>query len=410
MSTLDGLDAVDDEAAPAGRPSPRGNRLLAVLVMAMAAATAFAGFVTIAPNRILSGRAVAAVDALPGAEFAILVLILAGLGATALIRPGRGADLIAAALAGLLFFGLLFAAGDIATGVLAERGTAARTSFGAGFWILAAAALLVLIDAVARLRPGPVLGPLGVVVLLGLIWAVVASGRLDDLSLMREYMARRDRFGVEILRHLQLVALALAIALPSGAALGLWARARRGTAPLIFGVLNLLQTVPSIALFALLIGPLTSLATAVPALKAAGVSGIGVAPAVIALALYALLPTARGVVAGFASVPEAAIEAARGMGLSDRQILVQVSLPLALPVLLAGLRIVLVQTIGLAVVAALIGAGGLGAFVFQGLGQTATDLVLLGALTAIALALAADVVLRAASAWLATRLTGARTS
>ena len=98
------------------------------------------------------------------------------------------------------------------------------------------------------------------------------------------------------------------------------------------------------------------------------------------------------------------------MGLSDRQILVQVSLPLALPVLLAGLRIVLVQTIGLAVVAALIGAGGLGAFVFQGLGQTATDLVLLGALTAIALALAADVVLRAASAWLATRLTGARTS
>lgn len=410
MSTLDGLDAVDDEAAPAGRPSPRGNRLLAVLVMAMAAAAAFAGFVTIAPNRILSGRAVAAVDALPGAEFTILVLILAGLGAAALIRPGRGADLIAAALAGLLFFGLLFAAGDIATGVLAERGTAARTSFGAGFWILAAAALLVLIDAVARLKPGPVIGPLGVVVLLGLIWAVIASGRLDDLSLMREYMARRDRFGIEILRHLHLVALALAIALPLGAALGLWARARQGAAPLIFGVLNLLQTVPSIALFALLIGPLTSLATALPALKAAGVSGIGIAPAVIALALYALLPTARGVVAGFASVPEAAIEAARGMGLSDRQILVQVSLPLALPVLLAGLRIVLVQTIGLAVVAALIGAGGLGAFVFQGLGQTATDLVLLGALTAIALALAADVVLRAASAWLATRLTGARTS
>ncbi|WP_372006662.1 ABC transporter permease [Tistrella mobilis] len=409
MSTLDGLDAVDDEAAPAGRPSPRGNRLLAVLVMAMAAATAFAGFVTVAPNRILSGRAVAAVDALPGAEFTILVLILAGLGAAALIRPGRGADLIAAALAGLLFFGLLFAAGDIATG-LAERGTAARTSFGAGFWILAAAALLVLIDAVARFKPGPVIGPLGVVVLLGLIWAVIASGRLDDLSLMREYMARRDRFGIEILRHLHLVALALAIALPLGAALGLWARARQGAAPLIFGVLNLLQTVPSIALFALLIGPLTSLATTFPALKAAGVSGIGIAPAVIALALYALLPTARGVVAGFASVPEAAIEAARGMGLSDRQILVQVSLPLALPVLLAGLRIVLVQTIGLAVVAALIGAGGLGAFVFQGLGQTATDLVLLGALTAIALALAADVVLRAASAWLATRLTGARTS
>ena len=110
-------------------------------------------------------------------------------------------------------------------------------------------------------------------------------------------------------------------------------------------------------------------------------------------------------VSGFSigGVPPAAIDAARGMGMTRRQIFWQVEAPLALPVLLAGLRIVLVQAIGLTVVAALIGAGGLGTFVFDGLGQYATDLVLLGALPAIALALTADWLLRLAASALARR-------
>ena len=122
------------------------------------------------------------------------------------------------------------------------------------------------------------------------------------------------------------------------------------------------------------------------------------APAIVALVLYALLPVVRNTVAGLAGVDPAVIEAARGMGLTSGQIFRQVELPLALPVLLAGLRIVIVQAIGLAVVAALIGAGGLGSFVFEGLGQYAVDLVLLGALPAILLALAADFVLQTLAA------------
>jgi osmoprotectant transport system permease protein len=105
----------------------------------------------------------------------------------------------------------------------------------------------------------------------------------------------------------------------------------------------------------------------------------------------------RNTVVGLAGVDSAVIEAGRGMGLTARQIFRQVELPLALPVLLAGLRIVTVQAIGLAVVAALIGAGGLGTFVFEGLGQYAVDLVLLGALPAIFLALAADFLLQTIS-------------
>jgi len=139
-----------------------------------------------------------------------------------------------------------------------------------------------------------------------------------------------------------------------------------------------------------LIVPLSALAAAAPSLAAFGIAGIGPAPAIVALILYALLPVVRNTVAGIAAVDPAVIDAARGMGMSERQLFRQVQLPLAMPLLLAGLRIVTVQTIGLAVVAALIGAGGLGTFVFAGLGQYAADLVLLGSLPTIALALGAD--------------------
>jgi len=132
-------------------------------------------------------------------------------------------------------------------------------------------------------------------------------------------------------------------------------------------------------------------------LREIGIRGIGFTPALIALVLYALLPMARAVHAGFSTVPTATLDAARGMGFDRRQILAEVTVPLSLPSLLAGLRIVTIQLIGLAIVAALIGAGGLGTFVFQGLGQTATDLVLLGALTAVFMALAVDMALRALS-------------
>jgi osmoprotectant transport system permease protein len=106
------------------------------------------------------------------------------------------------------------------------------------------------------------------------------------------------------------------------------------------------------------------------------------------------LPIVRNSVAGIAGVDPAVINAARGMGMTRRQLFWRVELPLALPLLLAGLRIVTVQAVGLTVVAALIGAGGLGSFVFEGLGQYAADLVLLGALPAIGLALAADFLLQ----------------
>ncbi len=115
----------------------------------------------------------------------------------------------------------------------------------------------------------------------------------------------------------------------------------------------------------------------------------------MALFLYSLLPIVANTVVGLAGVPRAANDAARGIGMTGRQRLFKVEFPLALPVILTAIRIVLVQNIGMATIAALIGGGGFGVFVFQGIGQTAMDLVLLGAVPTVALAFASAVVLDA---------------
>src|SRR4030095_158406 len=136
------------------------------------------------------------------------------------------------------------------------------------------------------------------------------------------------------------------------------------------------------------------LATALPSVRHFGISGIGMAPAVIALVLYSLLPVARSTVAGLGQVPRSVVEAAAGMGLSRTQVLRRVEIPIALPVFLSGVRIAAVQAVGLAVVAALIGAGGLGTLVFQGLASGALDLVLLGVIPVVALAVLVDAAFR----------------
>jgi osmoprotectant transport system permease protein len=220
--------------------------------------------------------------------------------------------------------------------------------------------------------------------------AIAASGELNSLSLAREFHAQRATFATELLRHIGLVAAAVSLASFCAIPLVLAAVYRPGTRSAIFTTLNLLQTIPSIALFGLLIAPLSFVAAHVPLARDIGIGGIGAAPALIALVLYGLLPLVRSADAGLRNVAPNVQEAARGMGMNAQEIFWKVDFPLALPALLSGLRVVTVQSIGLAVVAALIGAGGLGTFVFQGIGEYALDLVLVGALPTILLAVAAD--------------------
>ncbi|BAB72930.1 ABC transporter permease [Anabaena sp. FACHB-709] len=182
------------------------------------------------------------------------------------------------------------------------------------------------------------------------------------------------------LEHLFLVGIAISISIIIGIPLGILITRQKQLRQPILGIANILQTIPSLALFGLLIP--------VPV-----IGGIGATPAIVALALYSLLPLIRNTYTGISGVDPAIREAGRGMGMTDRQLLLQVEIPLAMSVILAGVRVATVISIGIATIAAAIGAGGLGVFIFRGIAVVNDQLILAGAVPAAAIALLADLLI-----------------
>jgi osmoprotectant transport system permease protein len=179
-----------------------------------------------------------------------------------------------------------------------------------------------------------------------------------------------------LLEHLMIVALALAVAIPAGVALGLLlSRSKNGSArDAIFALLGVGQTIPSLAILALAVGTI----------------GLGTLPAVLAIVVYIIIPVARNTTAGIALVPPATVDAARGIGMSGWQILKGVEIPLALPLILAGVRTATVVAISTGTLAYLIGAGGLGELIFTGIALFRPEMMIAGAAPAALLALGAD--------------------
>jgi osmoprotectant transport system permease protein len=364
----------------------------ALLTVIGSAALAFLPFVVWKANRILPGDPRSLFDVLPASAALAFYLVMGAVALVALCVAGVRLRLLAALL-GVVCVSLAVAA---ASDALTPPGNpVVRVSPGAGFWIVLIATGLLATDAITRLRPGPGLRVLWLAAFALVACLALASGLFDHLSIMREYAVNATRFAREARQHVLLALGSLTAAIIVGLPLGILCHRILGIRAGVLGALNFIQTIPSIALFGILMAPLGALAAAFPLAAALGIRGIGAAPAVVALFLYSLLPVVANTVVGLVRVPAATVEAARGMGLTSRQVLTDIELPLALPVIVTGIRIVLVQNIGLVTVAALIGAGGLGAFVFQGIGQTAIDLVLLGAIPTVVLAFSAAVLLDA---------------
>lgn len=200
------------------------------------------------------------------------------------------------------------------------------------------------------------------------------------------------RYADEILQrsgeHLFLVIAATSIAILIGIPLGILITRHPAFGQPILTFANVMQTIPSLALFGFLLP--------IPI-----IGGIGAKTAIVALILYSLLPIIRNTYIGISSVDPAIREAGRGMGMTDRQLLLQVEIPLAMSVILAGVRVATVIGIGLATIAAAIGAGGLGEFIFRGVAVVDNQLILAGAVPAAIMALAADFGL----GWIERRLT-----
>ena len=191
--------------------------------------------------------------------------------------------------------------------------------------------------------------------------------------------------------------ISIGVAISIGIPLGILITRQPQLAKPILAIANAIQTIPSLAIFGFLIS--------VPFL-----GGIGKIPAIVALSLYALLPLIRNTYTGIKSVDPAIIEAGRGMGMSDRQLLWQVEIPLALGIILAGVRVATVICVGIATIAAAIGGGGLGVLIFRGIATVNNELILAGAIPAAIIALGADLLLSWLEASLDTKKTTGKVS
>jgi osmoprotectant transport system permease protein len=199
----------------------------------------------------------------------------------------------------------------------------------------------------------------------------------SNISFLEYFIGRLPEVISQTIIHLSITGTAVLIAIIIGVPLGILITRNRQAARLILTVANVMQTIPSLAFFGLMI-PLL---------------GIGRPLAVFVLFLYALLPIIKNTYTGIKGVDDSLTEAGRGMGMTNRQLLTMVEIPLALPVMMAGIRIAAVINIGTATIAALIGAQGLGSFIFRGISMGSNNLILTGAVPAALLALSVDYLL-----------------
>ncbi|CAN5715241.1 ABC transporter permease [soil metagenome] len=198
-----------------------------------------------------------------------------------------------------------------------------------------------------------------------------------------------DLIGALAVQHISIVAVAVGLAILTGVPIGIAITQDRGVADAVLYVASIIVTVPSIALFGLMI----------PVLSMIG-QGIGWLPAVIAILLYSQLPIIRNTYTAITNIDPALREAARGMGMTPAQRLWRVEIPIAVPVIMAGVRTAVVMNIGVAAIAAYIGAGGLGVLISRGISQTDERQLIAGALAVSLLALVADYVLLLIQKWL----------
>ena len=370
----------------------RVDRLGVVLVAGGALAVAWMPFIIVKANRIAAGKPQLLTQLL-GQPAAMVLLVL--LTATALAVLFLHNQFLRLGIGTLAIVMLIVTLGLVSTAATPTGSTVARITPGGSFWVLLAVVGLMISDALVKLQLTPWRRLSALALYTALLAAVLRSGLLDNLSIMKEYGNNADKFWHEALGHLFLslgsVAIAIVLALP----LGIFCFWQPRLRAVVLRALSLVQTIPSLALFGILMLPLGYIAAHVPFAAAIGIQGIGTAPALVALVIYSLLPIVANTVVGLTGVDPSVRDAAAGMGLTRRQILTGIDLPLAFPVILTGIRIVLVQAIGLVTVAALIGGGGFGLFIFQGIGQTANDLVLLGAVPTVFLAFSSAVILDA---------------
>jgi len=265
------------------------------------------------------------------------------------------------------------------------------------FMVLAVSCLLVLVAVLYNMRSiedfWMVIFALGfsVIAYSTLIHPLFVSGPI------KFFANNLHETSVQLVAHMRIVGIALIIAIVTGVPVGVYITRHPGAAGIVLYISSILITIPSIAMFGFMMPILSTIDNAWDAVNGIG---IGVVPAITALALYSQLPIIRNTYIALKSVDPATIEAGKGMGMTNFQLLVQLQLPLSAPIIMAGVRTAVVMGIAIAAIAAYIGAGGLGLFVSEGLQMSTNDSVIAGAIAMSLLAIVADIFLGKAEEWI----------
>ena len=364
-------------------------------------------YMMIRPNRIENGAllnfttALGSTSVLFGAVFVALLIIMY------LIHTKRTDKNWLMVPASILSFGVFI----ITTGLTASHhivgmGSSARVSLGMSFWLMFAGFLLIMVQAVtlsARPHLTRLILLIAVILIIGLGYT---SGILKDISILKELNSKSDRIWDEMIRHLQLAVFSTLSGLILSLALAYRAYRKPSLEGFIKTFVNIAQVIPTLSFLGLIMIPLTALSNSFPWLKSIGISGIGFFPAYIVLTMYTLLPMTNNILAGLKSIDKNILQAAAGMGMTRRQQLFQVEMPLALPSIYAGFRTALVQSVGNTILAGLVGGGGMGSILFLGLAQSAQDLVVISALLVVSIAFILNTGLSVLEPLLRKRITG----
>jgi len=354
-----------------------------------------APLLSLKPNRLMPGDPGYLIDIAPLNDILlVLSLLVLFLIFANLLSWNKHLKLFMCLILSAIFYKIITISGDVAL-VRSEADFLARTAFTTGFWLFVAGYIVVMMQAFATVIEKKYDIKLLIILLtIAPVGLLFFNGGVGEISIFKELMSKQDRFLLEFKNHLLISGSASFSAILIGIPLGIYSFRHQRLSERIFGLLNIVQTIPSIALFGFLIAPFAWLASKSDFLDSVGFSGIGFAPAITALILYGLLPIVRNTYAGISSIDPSVVESAKGMGMTSGQILIKIQLPVSMPLLMNGIRVSFVQCIGNTAVAALVGAGGFGLFIFQGLGQSAVDMVLLGAIPTILLAVFADTIMQ----------------
>lgn len=359
----------------------------------------YPSFLIISPNRIESGIPVSIFRLGEDSLFfpLALFLILGALVGASLQKKKPRRNLVIS----LVFFWLyLFTIGRIAQNLLVSQTDSSRISLGFGFWLYFSGMMIQLRQRTKHLMERYSHDPRAqwiptlsyFIALIG-IFALYGFGFLDSISIIKELLQQKSRIGHEFLRHMQLTLHSVLTGIVLSFLFSYGAYKKTWLEKPIDLIANFFQVIPTLSLLGLLMVPLSLLVVAYPVLKSMGISGIGYFPAYLVLTSYTLLPLIRHFLAGFRSIPEDLLEGARGMGMTSSQILLQIEFPLALPAIYTGIRTALVQTVSNAILAGLVGGGGLGALLFLGLAQSALDLVVVSSLLVVLVSVTLNLVM-----------------